>query len=208
LRHRIPEIVTIRLDANRGWEFNDAVVVPSNVRDCGIEYIEEPLRDTRRLTELFEKTGLPYALDETLRATDRSVLLASDSAFDEEDPIADAAARARHKILRDACAWIVKPSLLGISPTEIALGLPLTSLSSKVVISSAFESSLGLVALANIAACVNEEDIPAGLDTHRWFQNNLLDAPLRIHNGTLDLEHANSLVSAFSPDGLELVANG
>lgn len=205
---RIPDSITVRLDANCGWEFDDALAVASHARDFPIEYIEEPLRDASRLVELFEKTGLPYALDETLRSAHRDVLLESNSALDLENPVENADAESLRALLRHARAWIVKPSLLGLSPTEIALSLPFTSFSAKIVVSSAFESGLGLVALANIAACVNDEDVPAGLHTYRWFQNDLLRAPLPIEAGSLDLERANAILAAFAPHDLELVTQG
>ena len=55
------------------------------------------------------------------------------------------------------------------------------------VISSAFESGVGLEALAQIAACVNTNDVPAGLDTLDMFEEDLRVDPLSIEGGKLSL---------------------
>ena len=53
----------------------------------------------------------------------------------------------------------------------------------KVVISSSFESGLGLNWLAFMAANLLKQQIPAGLDTAKWFKQDLIDPPFTLTNG-------------------------
>ena len=55
--------IVLRVDANRGWEFNQASEFAMGVRDFNIEYCEEPLRNFKQLEKLYEHTGLSVALD-------------------------------------------------------------------------------------------------------------------------------------------------
>ncbi len=58
----------IRLDANRAWDAATALEVLRAVADCGIEMVEEPLRDSPapELARLRRETGVPIALDESV----------------------------------------------------------------------------------------------------------------------------------------------
>jgi len=59
------------------------------------------------------------------------------------------------------------------------------------VISSSFESSLGILTLANLAAAAGDMHIQAGLDTLSWFEKDILKPPLKSSQGTLDLSAFN-----------------
>ncbi len=69
-------------------------------------------------------------------------------------------------------AAVIKPTIVG--------SLPLVK--APIVLSSAFESSLGLLQIARL---YREGSPPAGLDTFRFFQEDLLDPPLRAEQGYL-----------------------
>ncbi|MFO0828143.1 MAG: o-succinylbenzoate synthase [Phycisphaerales bacterium] len=58
--------VRLRLDANRGLAFDDAVALVAGLPPDRIEYLEEPLDDPLRLPELHHATGHSIALDESL----------------------------------------------------------------------------------------------------------------------------------------------
>ena len=52
----------LRLDANRAWEWDDALIFAEGVKNCKIEYCEEPLKsesplsNLRKLEQLYEQT--------------------------------------------------------------------------------------------------------------------------------------------------------
>jgi hypothetical protein len=49
---------------------------------------------------------------------------------------------------------------------------------------------LGLTADACLAAILNEEDVPAGLDTYRWLKEDLLFERFAAQNGRVDVVEA------------------
>jgi O-succinylbenzoate synthase len=103
---------------------------------------------------------------------------------------------------RGAAAAVLKPTLLGGFEISMYLARKAMNLGMTPVISSSFESSLGLIALANLAAFVNENDVAAGLDTADWFLADVLDGPLPIEKGRLDLERANAMVAQVNTNAL------
>ena len=66
LRQQLRDDQRLRLDANRRWTLEQAVRFGKGVSSLDIEYIEEPLIRPRECEAFFERTGVPYALDETL----------------------------------------------------------------------------------------------------------------------------------------------
>ena len=110
-----------------------------------LEYIEEPLKDSNRLEELFAKTQVKYALDETL--------VSSESLHSWPN----------------AAALICKPSLLG-GRKKIE---QLADTGKPIVFSAAFESGVGVARIAQLATQYSPT-IPAGLDTLDWLQDSLL----------------------------------
>ena len=75
----------------------------------------------------------------------------------------------------------------------------------KPVISSSFESGLGLLALAELAACVSGRDTAAGLDTWRWLESDVLDGPFPVSGGRVDL---SGTVPSVHVDALECLSHG
>lgn len=156
-REALPD-VRLRLDVNRQWNMRQALKFHRRVGNS-FEYVEEPLAHPGHLgglAELAKRTGWRIALDETLR---------------EEGE----AAREVEAALPDA-VWVVKPMM---SPERLVAGREL-------VISSSFESGVGLAHLARLAARHGGE--PAGLDTGRWLAEDVLVERLRIEEGRLRVE--------------------
>jgi len=83
-------------------------------------------------------------------------------------------------------AIVLKPTLLGFE-RSMQFGRKATLLGITPVVSSAFETSLGLTAVAELGACLNSTDVPSGLDTLDWFQQDLLEHPLQSKRGRVNL---------------------
>jgi len=166
LRSELGDSLELRLDANRSLAFENAVELAREARLCGVRWIEEPLADPARLQEFHQRTGLPVALDESLL-----------------DP-------ALRGLWREplVAAWIVKPALRGL-PETLRL-LRQVPPGTAAVVSSVFESGLGLWNLARIAACAagEEHGAPAtGLGTDRFLAEDLADPPYSSSSGVLVL---------------------
>ena len=155
---------SIRLDANRAWEWDAAVEFGSAVAELDVEYIEEPLAVSPdhaiQLERFVQVTGCPYALDESLVEHSNS----TDAVASRDEAL---------YAYESASAFVVKPTLLG-AIDEVrrlaAMGKPL-------VFSGCFESGIGTAQIARIAAQFSP-DIPAGLDTHSRIADDLIEERL------------------------------
>ncbi|MCA9167745.1 MAG: hypothetical protein KDB23_08755, partial [Planctomycetales bacterium] len=115
--------------------------------------------------------GLAYALDETLR--DDNHLAASANSVQQVDRLL---AEFPH-----AAAWIVKPTLDGSNLDAFVNAVASTP---PLVFSACFESGVGLSHLASLAADF-APNIPAGLDTYRWWGVDPCLTPPRFADGSL-----------------------
>ena len=152
LRRELGPSVEIRLDANRAWSMARAKAFLHAISGAQVSYVEEPLANQSRLEELARSTTVPIALDESLLG------LPSDELF-------------RHAY---AHAVILKPTLIGGIRATVNMATRARSLGMQAVISSAFETGVGLLGLVALGASVNEEDVPVGLDTYRYFARDVL----------------------------------
>lgn len=161
---------TLRLDANRSWTYEQAVAFGQAVEPLSIEYIEEPLQNASGLTELAGIWNLPIALDETLVATEACNVQPFDNLK----------------------AFVLKPTLLGGFDRTLTYVRRAQELGLKTIVSSSFESAIGLTSLAHFAAQI-APDTPCGLDTSDWFKENLLEQPLQIVSGRMQLDTLRTL---------------
>jgi len=166
VRNIIGQDTLLRLDANRTWDLDDALKFMQRAVQFNVDYIEEPLQSFDQLKKLIKDSSapLPVALDE-------SVLEISPTDL----PLGPALK-----------AIVIKPTLLGF---EQALRFARAAQDKGItpVISSAFESSLGIATLASMAAVIDGGRTPAGLDTLDWLQDDLLEPPMRVQAGKIVL---------------------
>lgn len=161
----------LRLDANRAYDYNSALRLIDYAKAKPIEYIEEPfasLDDLKKYLSSGENPGL-IALDESLREVNLSEKIE----------------------FKKAGAIVLKPTMTGYLKS-MALASQAFHNEQKVIISSSFESALGLYHLASMGAIINSDkfDYAAGLDTYDWFEENLFDFSKYISGGCFNLSHA------------------
>jgi O-succinylbenzoate synthase len=145
VRERLPSHVRLRLDANQAWAIEQAKRFIESLSGFNFEYIEEPLQNPHQLEDLFSKTGVRYALDETLTDNDQI----------------DA--------WPNAAALICKPTILGgraVVEKLAATGKPIT-------FTAAFESGVGVARIVQLAAEFSPDNA-AGLGTLDWLKDDLL----------------------------------
>jgi len=145
---------SIRLDANRAWALNEAVLFGELIGQDRIEFIEEPLKDISHINTFYEKTLIPVALDETLR-----VLRCGLNTPGRCVPGLD-----RNEAVS---AYVLKPTVLGGITVTLDWIHQSKDLNKKAIISSCFESPIGLGTLKNLALLTG--NIP-GLGTDLWFK--------------------------------------
>jgi o-succinylbenzoate synthase len=141
----------LRLDPNRAWDLETYEFWAQHLPDLNnsVEFIEEPFQpglvNAETLVDIAQKSPVPLALDESL----------SESGIGQ------------WMDLHWPGYWIVKPSLCGI-PTWMDL---LQKVQKRVVISSAFETAVGLNHLLHIAQAY--PDTAHGLGTGSFFNDAL-----------------------------------
>lgn len=142
IREVIDPDVDLRLDANRAWSLEQAVVFAEGLSGLDVAYVEEPLADPEMLDDLVARTGLPVALDETTREVMPVALRRSPS----------------------VSAVVLKPMLLGGLSRVRAWCEAARETGATPVLSAAYESGVGLRMLVALAAAGPET--PVGLSTY------------------------------------------
>lgn len=170
VRDVIGDRVALRLDANRSWSLEEAMAFGLETGGAGIEYMEEPLREPSRLREFFDATGIPVALDESL------LELRPD----------DLEGR------REVGAVVLKPTLLGGITSAKQWVARAAALDIRPVVSSCFESGVGLLALAEFAWASTGDSVPAGLDTYRWLGADVVEPRVPVRCGAIEWSEATA----------------
>ncbi|ANJ25668.1 o-succinylbenzoate synthase [Agromyces aureus] len=156
----------IRVDANAGWNVDEAEHAIHALAEFDLEYVEQPCERIEDLVEIRVRTkymGIPIAADESVRKAD--------------DPLAVAEAGA-------ADLLVIKAQPLGGIRRALriveAAGLP-------VVVSSALDTSVGLAMGAALAASVTELDYDCGLGTASLLAADVTGSPLLPVDGAIDV---------------------
>ena len=164
VRDTLGEGVGLRLDANRSWSLDQAVAFGREMGGTGVEYLEEPLREPAHLRELFDATSIPVALDESLL---------------ELRP-EDLEGR------REVGAVVLKPTLLGGLARAREWAARALALDIRPVVSSCFESGVGMLALAEFTWASTADSVPAGLDTYRWLGADVVEPRIPVRSGAIE----------------------
>jgi O-succinylbenzoate synthase len=165
VREVIGEETVLRLDANRAWSLEEAVSFGKSVNGSNIDYIEEPLADPDHMATFIAQGGIPVALDETLL----------EHPFERLDKF------------QGIKAIVLKPTLLGGLHASSRLAHKARQFGLQPVVSSSFETGVGIAGLARLAAAISS-DIPVGLDTYRWLATDVVLPRIETQNGFIDLE--------------------
>ncbi len=154
VRSKIGPEIDIRLDANRAFEFQEAVSFGKRIADIQIAYFEEPLREFKKIPEFVQATGIPVALDETLV---------------EGAPE-----------LEGVSTYALKPFLMPSLAHVFDCIQQAREREIDIAICSAFESPYSLNWLVLLAAITPGKLLPAGLSTYRWFEGQVTKPVLSV----------------------------
>ncbi len=175
------DAVSLRLDANRAWRFEEAVEFARGVAGVSLEYVEEPLAEPARLPELVREFGVPVALDESLVGIEPEAL----------------------NTHRYARAVVLKPTLLGGISRTLRIADRALRLGMTPVVSSAYESGVGTATLVALAAGIGDRAVPAGLDTYRRLAADILVSPLDLSTPNVRVREAADASRAIEVRRLE-----
>jgi o-succinylbenzoate synthase len=174
--------VDLRVDANRAWNFEEAERFARGTASLRFEYVEEPLADPTLLPTLARNHSVPVALDESLADVEPQEL--DDHGY--------------------ARAVVLKPTLLGGISRTLRFAAGASRLGMEPVISSAYETGVGTVALIALAAGVGDAEVPAGLDTYRRLAEDVLSPRLRLPAPRVDVRTMAATRSRVRPTAANL----
>ncbi|CAB4868780.1 unannotated protein [freshwater metagenome] len=143
----------VRIDANGGWNVDEAEHAIRSLEHFDLEYVEQPCTSVDELYEIRSRVhglGIAIAADESVRKA--------------ADPVAVARAGA-------ADILVIKVAPLGGVRRALDIideaGLP-------VVVSSALESSIGLGASVDLAMRIEQLDYDCGIATNVLFERDII----------------------------------
>lgn len=158
---------SIRLDANQAWSLDEATRFIAGIESLPIESLEEPLKSPtlQTIQQLQGVTATPITLDESILQIGINPIL-------EDGNIKRV---------------VLKPTLLGGPWTTYRIARRFLDHDIDVIITSALESSVGILSAAHCAAAVDPQQRQYhGLATSSWLADDLAVAP-RIKNGILSI---------------------
>ena len=158
VRHELGAEGRIRVDANGGWNVDEAEHAVHAFAEFDLEYFEQPCASVDELVQLRQRIrylDIPIAADESVRKA--------------EDPVAVARAGA-------ADLLVIKAQPLGGIRRALHIveraGLP-------VVVSSALDTAIGLSMGVALAAALPDLDYDCGLGTSALFETDVATLPMR-----------------------------
>jgi o-succinylbenzoate synthase len=166
VRRAIGPEITLRLDANEGWDFETARTVLQRSAEQRIQYVEQPLPASNLdgMRDLRRAVSVPIAADEAVRdlATVRRVLNAEAADILILKPQLAGGLCLCRQIIREAAKYDVR-----------------------CVITSAIETGIGVVGAVHLAAASPEVKMECGLATLSMLEDDLLHDELPLRNGTI-----------------------
>lgn len=166
VRAALGPAIQLRLDANEAWSLAAATDILSRCADLAIQYVEQPLprADLAGMHALRERITIPIAADEAV----------SDLASIDRILTADA-----------ADMLILKPQLLGgWFPCQLAT-VAAQQFGKRIVVTSALESGIGVVAALHLVAAQPLLTLACGLATLDLLEDDLIFAGLPILQGQM-----------------------
>ncbi|MBS3904385.1 MAG: hypothetical protein KGZ39_03575 [Simkania sp.] len=153
LANQVGKYFLLRIDFNRSLELPEALYFATHIDPAVVEFFEEPLKNPKELP-LFP---YPIALDESLREDAHHILTS----------------------LEQVRALVIKPTMTG----NIANCKRWSHLGIPIVLSSSFESGIGIIQIMQYASHLSEQILPLGLDTYRFLEEDLLEHRLIFDGG-------------------------
>ncbi|KAK4479847.1 hypothetical protein RD792_015390 [Penstemon davidsonii] len=177
VRKKVGQDIVLRVDANRKWTYDESTKFAFSVKDCCLQYIEEPVKNENDIVRFCEETGLPVALDETINSI-------------TENPL-KILQKYNHK---GVAAVVIKPSVIGGFENSALVARWAQQYGKMAIVSAAFESTLGLSAYIQFACYLDlqkaemqklmnkelESRVPHGFGTYKWFKEDVTTEPLNI----------------------------
>ncbi|MGV0604858.1 o-succinylbenzoate synthase [Mycolicibacterium sp. XJ1904] len=156
-------VPTVRVDANGGWNVDEAVAAASALTADGpLEYLEQPCATVAELAELRRRVDVPIAADESIRKA--------------EDPL---------RVVREKAADVAVLKVAPLGGVRALLAVA-AQIDIPVVVSSALDSAVGIGRGLLAAAALPDLRHACGLGTGGLFAEDVAE-PVPPHDGYLSI---------------------
>lgn len=168
VRGAIGPQVKLRLDANGAWGYREAVRAIKELKDLGLELVEQPVApgDPWALARVRREGGLPVAADEDVTGEEAALRLLEAGAVD---------------------ALVLKPMVLGglrralrIADAAMAAGVP-------SIVTTTIDAGVGTAAALHLAAALGEGVLACGLATGALLAADVIEPGLEVRDGRMPL---------------------
>lgn len=174
VRAALGPTINLRLDANEAWSLNEATAILTRCADLAIQYVEQPLHRTNvtGMRFLRRRVAVPIAADEAV--SDLASIF----------PLLAAGA---------ADILVLKPQMLGGWFACQLAATAAVQFRKRIVMTSALESGIGVVATLHLAAAMPLLTLACGLATLDLLEDDLLFAGLPIVHGAMAVPTGSGL---------------
>ena len=171
VRETVGQEIAIRIDANGGWNTNQAIDILGRLIPFAIEFVEEPTRGLDNLATVQKNVVQKIAIDESLQDVDNIEKI---------------------KNAQIAKILIIKPSAIGGIKFASQLIDRAKSLELEVVVTSLLDGAIGVAAAAHLTSAYNLFDPAPGLGTSALLADDLAES-IPVNNGNMVLEGSSGL---------------
>ncbi len=159
--------IRLRIDSNASWDLKDAVHFAKSIDKRHIDYIEDPIRQIKEYPIFYQETELPIALDERFEDFEKEFALSGEIGFLK--------------------AVIIKPNYIGGFSRSEEIINEYGKKGICCVLSNSFETGLSISSIILFACRMGLADVAIGIDTLKYFKNDILKNPITIQEGCIDL---------------------
>ena len=179
VRAAIGDDVELRLDANGAWSVDGAVERLHAAAPHRIAYVEQPVATVEQLAAVRSAVAVPVAADESVRGVVAAQRLVGAAAAD---------------------VFVVKPARVGGAVQALRIEVVAAAARIPVVLSTFFETGVGLAAALHLAAALPGADETHGIATGDLLVSGLLSTRPRPVDGALDVPDEPGLGVELDPD--------
>lgn len=163
VRESVPQSVSVRVDANGGWDSETALEAVEAFSTLDIEYVEQPVSAAclETLADLRGR-GVEIAVDETLASHDSTALLAADAAD----------------------VLVLKPMVLGGVDTAREIAMEAGRKGVDTVVTTTIDAAVARTAAVHLAASLPSVRA-CGFATADMLEDDLVTDPIPVENGSV-----------------------
>lgn len=160
---KLGDNIRIRTDSNMKMNFDEAVEFFRIIDPGRVEYAEDPFPDLERIPEFYSKTGIKTGIE-------------VNESYNFLGELADN---------QGVGAIVAKPAKIGSLRNLEAIFKYCYKKNIPLILSSLFESGLGIINIAKISAIFDYKMSAMGLDTLKYLKEDILKFPIIFQDGSI-----------------------